>query len=168
MIQSEIIVRIRIKPHFKKYLISKSENKVEPIRFPRKHSYNIILINLVTNYNYLTSIPIDDKENVLEYFGSTKYLQAGNYISIVLPFNDRKDIRSYNYISVENQKKFTKEVATDFYFEFSRFLIHNMTPESIRKKMRKRLVEMFKNDYQIEEDDLKLESLYRYSTRIFG
>lgn len=157
-----VTVDIELKPYLKKYLVSKSENKQVPVRFCRKHDYNIMLIQLVTNYKCLKSIPVDDRENVRQYFSPSRHKNTCDCISIILPFNDRKDVRSYNYLSVQNKWKFTSEVRLDFNFEFSRFMYRELK----RGKQRTDIIEEFKNIHDITDDELKSESLYRFSSRL--
>ena len=132
MSHSVITVNIPIKPYLKKYLIEKSINGTEPLIFARKHIYNILLINLVSNYNSLNQIPVADKQNVIDHFS---HPDKENSVTIVLPFNEKKNILTYNYLSLKNKRVFRNEVATDFYFELARFLIRNLTPGSIRKDL---------------------------------
>lgn len=155
-----ITVNIELKPYLKKYLRAKSLNKTEPMRFPNKHHYNIMLVNLVSNYNRLNCIPIEDRENVLKYFHGSH--QPEGEIVIILPFNNKKNIQYYNYLSRDSKKLFRKEVRLDFNYEFTRFLVRNL------KKGIQRLdiCNDFKNLYDISEDDLKTESLYRYASRL--
>lgn len=154
-----ITVNIEIKPYLRKYLVAKSVNREEPVRFPNKHYYNIMLINLVSNYNRLQEIPIEDRQNVLEHFCSSPQPDG---LAIILPFNSKKDIRSYNYLSVKSKEKFRKELRIDFNFEFTRFLIRNLK----KGVQRLDICNEFKNLYEISEDELKTESLYRYSSRL--
>ena len=156
-----ITVDIEVKPYLRKFLLSKSNNKTEPIRFPNKHDYNILLWRLVTNYNNLTNLPVADKQNVIDYFKGSK-LDPESRVSIILPFNQRKDVRSYNYLSVKSKKDFRKEVRLDFNFEFTRFLFHGLKA----RKQRIIIINEFKCKHKITEDDLKSESLYRYSSRL--
>ena len=155
-----ITVNLEIKPYLRKYLVAKSVSKQVPVRFPNKHHYNIMLINLVTNYNSLQVIPIEDRENVLDYFHGSK--QPDDEISIILPFNDRKNIQSYRYLSVRSKQIFRKEVRIDFNFEFARFLVRNLK----KGVQRLDICNEFKNQFNIGEDELKTESLYRYSSRL--
>jgi hypothetical protein len=157
-----VTVNIEIKSYLQKFLISKSKNKVIPLRFPNRHDYNILLIRLVTNYNSLKEIPVKDRENVLDFFHMSKQETTGKGVSIILPFNDRKNILSYNYLSVRAKQKFRKEVRIDFNFEFSRYLYRNLKAG----KQRIEIVNEFKCLHNITEDDLKSESLYRYSSRL--
>lgn len=159
---SSILICLDIKPYLKKFLIAKSENKEEPVKFPRKSDYNVMLINLVTNYNSLNCIPVDDRENVLDYFKSSNQVNGPYRISIILPFNRRKDVRSYNYLSRDNKILFRNEVRLDFNFEFSRYLFTHLK----NKERRTDVVDSFKKLYNISEDDLKSESLYRHSSRL--
>jgi hypothetical protein len=155
-----ITVNIEIKPYLKKFLLKKSVNQETPVRFPNKHHYNLMLLNLVTNYNSLQAIPVEDRENVLEYFHGSR--KPEGEISIILPFNERKDIRSYRYLSVKSKQIFRNEVRIDFNFEFTRFLVRNLK----KGVQRLDICNEFKNLYEIGEDELKTESLYRYSTRL--
>jgi hypothetical protein len=141
-------------------LLKKSVNQQEPLRFPNKHHYNIMLINLVSNYYSLDSIPIEDRENVIDFFRGSK--QPEGCISVILPFNDRKDIRSYRYLSVKSKHLFRKEVRIDFDFEFTRFLVSKLK----QGMQRLDICNEFKKRYDINEDELKTESLYRHSTRL--
>lgn len=157
-----VTVDIELKPYLKKYLISKSENKQVPVKFARKHDYNIMLISLVTNYNCLKSIPIEDRENVKRYFSPSRHKNPQDGIAIILPFNDRKNVQFYNYLSVQNKWKFTSEVRLDFNFEFSRYMYRELK-KGIPRNI---IVDAFKKMYNITEDELKSESLYRFSTRM--
>lgn len=159
---SGILVNIPIKPYFRKYLLSKSENKQIPLKFPNGHYYNVMMHRLVTNYNSLKQIPVDDKQNVLDYFHNSIQPNQDESIAIILPFNERKDVRSYNYLSVASKKAFRREVKIDFNFEFHRFLVRNLR----NGKQRLDIVNEFKELHKITEEDLKTESLYRYSTRL--
>ena len=156
-----VTVYIKIKPYLKKYLISKSENKRVPVKFHRKHDFNIMLISLVTNYNYLKQIQIEDRENIKQYFSPSLHKNPDE-ICIILPFNDRKDVRSYNYLSVQNKWKFTSEVRLNFNFEFSRFMYRELK----KGKQRKDIINEFKKLHNISEDDFKSDSLYRFSSRL--
>jgi len=159
---STVLITIQIKPYLKKFLIAKSVGKTEPVKFARKSDYNVMLIGLVTNYNSLKQIPLDDRENVLEYFKPSVQDNSKKTIHIILPFNNRKDVRSYNYLSEKSRIKFRNEVRLDFNFEFSRFLYREMK----KGKQRSDIINAFKNKFKISEDDLKSESLYRHSSRL--
>ena len=62
-----VTVSIEMKPYLVKYLLIQSENLEQPMIFPRKHPYNIMLINLVTNYYHQRSFPLEDRENAINY-----------------------------------------------------------------------------------------------------
>jgi len=112
---SHITVKIKVPPYIKKYLIAQSVNKKEPVAFERKHIYNISLIQKISNYNYLEKISLDEKDDVFDYFFNR--WTSFESISILLPFNKRKDVRSFNYISKHCKQEFVTEVKEDFYFE---------------------------------------------------
>lgn len=160
---SPVTVRIKVPPYIKKYMIAQSENNEEPLVFPKKHIYNISLVNKLCNYNYLKYIPLCERDNVYEYFYHAKHhLNTYDYVSVSLPFNERKDPRSFNYLGRYSKYKFVKEVKEDFYFEMTRYLIKKM-----RENMqRKQAILEFTEFYNINEDDIKFETLYRQTTRI--
>lgn len=155
-----ITVDIEMKPYLVKFLLSKSTDGKLPLRFPRKSHYNLMLLNLVTNYNALSCIPIEDRQNVLDYFKPSR--QSTDGITIILPFNDRKNILSYNYLSISSKKRFRNEVRLDFNYEFGRFMFQKLR-ECVPRNI---ICEMWKKKLNITEDDLKTESLYRYSSRL--
>jgi hypothetical protein len=119
-----------------------------------------MLTNLVSNYYSLSSIPIEDRENVIDYFRGSH--QPADGVPIILPFNNRKNIQSYRYLSVRSKQIFRNEVRIDFNFEFMRFLVHNLR----RGMQRLDICNEFKIFYKISEDELKTESLYRHSSRL--
>jgi len=160
---SEVTVRIKVPAYIKKYMLAQSVNQTEPAEFPPKHIYNISLVQKSSNYNYLKYIPIAERDNVYEYFYHVSHqLPTFEYITIALPFHEIKDPRSFNYLGRVSKYSFVKEVKEDFYFELTRFLIKRLKQNVQRKDA---IVE-FLEFYKITEDDLKLESIYRQTTRI--
>jgi hypothetical protein len=157
---SLITVDLPIKPYLVKYLIRKSNNKAIPLRFPNKHYFNLLLISLVTNYNSLSCIPLEDRDNVIEYFKSSS-VKPGT-ISVVLPYNEIKNVLYYNYFSVKAKQKFRSEVRMTFNLEFSQYLIRHLRLNIPRLQ----ICENFKKKYNITEDELKTETIYRYSSRL--
>jgi hypothetical protein len=154
-----ITIEIPIKPYLVKYMIHKSQNRTLPLRFPNKHYFNLLLNQLVTNYNSLPQIPVSDRDNVLDYF---KASSVPNVVSIVLPHNEAKNIKSYNYLSVKSKKKFRTEVRMSFNLEFTLYLIKHLRLNIPRLT----ICENFKKRFQITEDELKTETIYRYSSRL--
>jgi hypothetical protein len=160
---SPVTVKIKVPPYLKKYIIAQSVNKAEPVQFDRKHIYAISLILKTSNYNYLQYIPLKERCNVYEYFYHPKNQSPTfEYIDIRLPYNDRKDVRSFNYLGLHNKYRFISEVKEDFYFEMTRVMIKKMRTNASRKEA----LEHFLKTYNITEDDIKFESLYRQSSRI--
>lgn len=160
---SEVTVRIKVPGYIKKFLIAHSVNGDEPVVFPPKHGYNISLVQKITNYNYLKYIPIAERDNVYEYFyHPTHQLPTFQYISILLPFNERKNVLSFNYLGRVSKYQFVQEVKEDFYLGLSRYLIKKMR----QNVQRKDAILEFMEIYNITEDDIKFETLYRQTTRI--
>ncbi len=160
MSNKQITVLVLLKPYLQKYLISKSVNKCLPIRFPNKHFYNLLLINLVTNYYSYKQFPLSEKHNCISYLKPPSF--SPNEIPIVLPYSCKKDITYYRYLSHKSKLLFSQEVKNDFNLEFSRYLVKNLS----KKIPRLDICNNFKDMYDISEDDFKTESLYRYSSRL--
>ncbi len=148
---SPIVIKIEVPAWMKKYLIFQSENKTEPLEFHRKHNYNRLLINLVTNRTdviiYKPDLHEEDINNAI--------------VKIKLPFNGYKDVYFYNKIGINNKKKFRAEVKIDFLFQYRTELRNKLC----RNIERKTATEEFLDKLKINEDELKYESLYRKYTR---
>jgi hypothetical protein len=160
---SPVTVRIKVPRYIRKYMLAQSENMEEPLVFPKKHIYNISLVQKLSNYNYLKYIPIHERHYVYEYFyHPNNQLPTFEYVSIALPFNERKNVHSFNYLGLHSKYRFVKEVKEDFYFELTRYIIKMMRQNVQRKDS----IAQFLEFYEISEDDIKFETLYRQSTRI--
>jgi hypothetical protein len=158
----KISVNIPIKPVLKKYLQKKAFHISQsgPLRFHDRHPYNILLIKLVVNYNRIHSIPISDKENVISHFRPNN--QCFHSIEIQLPSNSKKNILFHNYLSVAAKQKFRKFIWSDFIDEFILFLHSKLKLNVPRNKI---CIE-FMEKYDLTEDDIKTESLYRLTTHL--
>jgi hypothetical protein len=157
---SPVTVKIKVDPHIKKYIIAQSENKIEPLVFHHKHVYAISLVHKVSNFNAHNHFKIDERGNVIEYLSPHK--PDCNHVVIALPYSRAKDVRRFNYLSINAKRRFRSEVKDDFYFELIRFVIKRLR----RNIPRKTAIQEFYNRYDITEDDLKLESIYRQTSRI--
>ena len=157
---SPVTVKIKVQPYIKKYLIGKSENKVEPLVFARKHTYGKLLLDKVTIYNRHTSFPVAEKDYIYAYFYN-RWLTCES-VEIQLPYNEDKDVRVYNYLSRDRQYEIISHIKEDFYHELYWHLI------SRRRKgvQRKDLILEFIEKYNIGDDDISFESIYRQTTRI--
>jgi len=82
-------------------------------------------------------------------------------VKIKLPFNEVKDVYFYNKIGFHNKIKFRKEVKMDFLFQYRNYLRNEMMKNLERKKATEGFLELM----DINEDELKYESLYRKFTR---
>jgi hypothetical protein len=157
---SPVTVKIKVKPYIRKYLIAKSINKAEPIIFDSRNEYGHFLIGLLTNYYHQTSFPITEKENVYAYFNRGR--PNCEFLEIRLPFNRKKNILYTNYLPKHHQQIFINEITADFYQELNRFFKHNLD----KGIQRKDILHYFISQYNISEDDLKFESIYRQSSRM--
>ena len=149
---SPISVTIKVPAWMKKYLEFQSEDKSAKIlSFANKHQYNVFLINLVSNYRTV-SVPFKKK----------KETDINNSeVKIYLPFSNRKVIYFYNYISRYSAEIFRREINLDFLLDFKTYLRNNM----LQGMQRKIAIENFLKKYNINEDELKFETLYRKYTR---
>ena len=158
---SPVVVRTKVPPYIKKFLLAKSVNKTEPVLFCRHHPYGKLLIDKVTSYNRLTCLPLDEKDNVMAYFFATRW-KNGETIAIQLPFNNRKNVLFFNYFSQHRQKEFLSAIKEDFYHELYWYLVARR-----RKGVeRKEIIRSFMDKYDITEDDISFESIYRQTSRI--
>lgn len=157
---SRITVNIEMKPYLVKFLQHHAQDKQQPLKFPRKSEYNISLIRKVSNYYSQSSFPVIDREAVLEYHQPSS--PGRECVSIILPFSTKKNIASYNYLSRASKIEFRKEVKDDFNLAFHRFLVKNLQ----RGMRRTDILNNFMELYALTEDDIKYESLYRYSSRL--
>lgn len=157
---SQVTVKIKVPPYIKKYIVAQSVNKIEPLHFHHKHVYAISLVQKVSNFNACNHFRIDDRGNVREYL--SPHHPDPEHVVILLPYSRDKDVRRFNYLSVNDKRRFRSEVKDDFYFELIRFVIGRM-----RKNIpRKDAIQLFYEKYHITEDDLKFESIYRQTSRI--
>jgi len=154
------IVSIRLKPYLKKFIISISQNKAEPVRFKKGSDWNMLLKDLVTNYNQLRLLPIMDKERVILHFSSG--YSSNEIINIKLPRFRRKNVDYHNYISFDSEKEFVADITNYYKYCFRRHLRQSLSMGIQRKTA----IESFMKLHNISEDDVKYSSLYRYSTRL--
>jgi len=142
---SPISIKINIQPWVKKYLISISQNKCEPLEFSRKHEYNRLLINLISN----------------RYDIVNEKIFKENSVKIKLRYNQIKNVDFYNKIARNSAIEFRKQIKSDIMFAFYIFTKDKLLSGEQRKEA---IIKFFKI-HNISEDDLKLESFYRKFTR---
>lgn len=141
-------------------MLAHSLNKDEPAIFERKHIYNSKLITLLSNYNKLDKFPVNDREAVLDYF--LRHWRTDQCLTIQLPYNERKDIRSFRYLGINAMQLFINDVKEDFYYKLQK----HIKKRSCSNVQRKDSIMEFLKFYDITEDDVLFESIYRQTTRI--
>lgn len=141
---SPFTVHIEMPSYLQKYLRYHALNTTDPLQFPIKHDYNILLFRLLTNRKDTT--PVTDNKNAVE---------------IILPYNRHKDVFSYNRISEKNRILFRKAIKDDLFFDF-RYFVKEMIMQNIP---RTQATEIFLEQYGITEDDIQTESFYRSFSR---
>lgn len=147
---SPIHVYIEVPAWMKKYIIFQSEYNSEPVIFHNKHIYNRLLINLISNRPDIKILP-KPKE---------KYIN-NDIVKIRLPFNNIKDVYFYNKLSNRNKIEFRNQVKLDFLYQY----MTEIRKKTIQGMERKKATEEFLEMININEDELKYESLYRKFTR---
>ncbi len=148
---SRISISFSIPSYLKQFLIYESDHKEYKksgiLVFPKRHQYNLLLRNILTNRR--------DCFNSFE----NKY---DSVVKIKLPFNSYKDVYFYNMVSVKNRAYFIKEIRLDFEYAYVKYIRDAV----LYKKMQRKLAtEMFLDKYGIDEDMLKYGSMYRKYTR---
>jgi len=158
---SPISVNVKVAPFLQKYLYGKSENYEEPLVFCNKNPITNHLTSLVSNYNKLKFMNVQDREAVFLYLNQ-RYTTCAT-VSILLPWHKKKDPRVYNYLSFLKMQEFIRELKNEFYVELYEF----MRTRVIHGTERKKIIEQFLQIYDITEDDIKFETVYRQTVRIF-
>jgi len=130
---SQYTTELYIKPYLKDFLVGKFGD--EPIKFPRGHD----LINRITR---LTS-----KQ---PYRNFKRY----NNLKILLPYNDLKDPRIYNYLSDNSQKVIERYIYYLFNEVLHEHIMRNKKDMSIQGA-----IYNFFEIYRINMDNITLEGL---------
>jgi hypothetical protein len=146
---SPIVVNIEVPAWMEKFIAAQSENRnAEVLHFGKRHEYNALLINLVENYRntYPHAQPTPNNNSI---------------VRIYLPFSNRKDVYSYNKLSEKSREAFRREVKADFLHEFKR----QVRVDTLMGKQRKIAIEQFLDRYNIKENELRYDNLYRRYTR---
>lgn len=141
---SDVTVLIEIKPYLKKYLLKVygGEECKEPIRFPKGNDYNRMLVHA------LQKPPKDFKP----------CFDRLNTIEVVLPYNNLKNIRTFNYLSREDKIKFRKEVDADFTADYKKYISDTMKSENLNRKEATILcIKM----YDINENEITFDAFYK-------
>ena len=137
-------IRIKVKSYLKKYLIKLYGP--EPIKFPKNHYYNrFIVLRLKKPGKYFYE-KIDD---------------PSNYIEIMLPYNNLKNVVSYNYLSHESKIELRKEFLKDFRADFSKFISDKISEGFNRSDATILLM----NYYDLDDDDITFDAFYRKFSR---
>lgn len=149
----------RVKPHLQKFLIYLSENRDYPLTFRRGHWINLFLARQLSNFNQLKLFSIIDRRSVQQYYSAKR---SADTITINIRYNRVKDPRSYNYLSEQSKIIFRQELKNEFNLIFDRFVKKKM----LQNYTRKQAVLIFMRAFEITEDDIQFESLYRHSSRM--
>jgi len=139
---SDIIIRVKCEP----YLIRFFETLYgqSPIKFPKNSNFNTYLDV------FLDKTPLDFK--IPEYGDHT--------LEILLPTFERKDIRTFNYLSPKRQEIFTKEL-----WKFFKITFRSEISKSVLMGLdRKDAIELFIEKFNLSQDcwDFMEKDFQRY------
>jgi hypothetical protein len=157
---SPVTVKLKIKPYLKKYLIGKSINKEEPLLFDRKDEFGDIIFSCLTNHDQQKFLSINDKEFVYAYFNQR--WPRGEWCEIQLPYNRNFNVLYKNYLSDHNNRIIVDEITSRFYLELNKYLVFNID-KGVHRKV---ILHHFLGLYNITEDDVNFDSIYRQSSRM--
>ena len=155
-------VVVKLKPHLKKFALALTKNKTEPAIFPKESDWNLLLKSIVTNYHSAKSFPIKDKENSEQHFQKHSEINDSNKLIIQLPRDEHKNTSSYNYLSYNSENEFRSDLTNYYRFCFRRHLRRELA----KRTQRKIAVLSFMYLYSLTENDVKFDTLYKYSTRL--
>ncbi len=141
---SPIVVKIDMPVYLIKFLSAQSVSPEQPLAFPPKSKYNTLLVNLISNHGNIDDLPRDK-----------------SFVKIYLPYNEVKDVYYYNRISEKNRRCFRQEVKADFLFSFQKYIRDKL----LIGEQRKKAVSNFMDKYNLTEDDINSDSLYRKYSR---
>jgi hypothetical protein len=142
--KDRLTIKIKIKPHFKQFLLS-VYGKKEPLYFPKKDKFNDLLCLL------LAKPPLDYNPK----------LNGSDTIEIIIPYFENLNIMSYNYLSQRSQKTFVNRVKKRFWVTFEDFMDTcfrrniNVT-DSIAL-----FIEKYNLDYDEKIEDILRKDIYR-------
>jgi len=119
----------------------------QPMTFPKKNVFSRF---------FLTRLNVPP----LDYYPDT--VRYGT-LEILLPYNIIKDVRTYNYLSLESKEFFRKLVSIEFQLDFQGFCRLKISQGFTRKAA----TILFMNLYNIQDDDLSFSAFYRdYSRKL--
>lgn len=148
--KDRITVKISMEPHLKAFLLAVYRQD-PPIFFPKKDKLND-LIQLL-----LDKPPRDCKH---------KPHPEGEYLEVIIPYFEFKNIMSYHYLSADNQRIFCRRAKKLFWVTFEDFM-----DECFRQDLRRNdAINLFIDKYNIPVDskieDMLRKEIYR-SKKIF-
>lgn len=136
-----ITIKIEVKSYIKKYLVKVYGE--EPIMFPKKSHYNrLIVMNI-------QKTPEDYKHESFNNKCS---------VEIILPYNNLRDIRSYNYLSRDNVMALRKEFREEFEHDYKKCIDKAMRDEKLNRK--DATILCMKN-YNISDSDITFDAFYK-------
>jgi len=141
-------------------MLAQSENRAEPAVFHRYHPYLLKIIKHLSNFKSRQYFSLDEKECVKMHLSPNN--PDNESIVIALPWDSEKDPRRFNYLGRDSREQILKEVKSDFYLEMRSFIKILISMNYQRKIALLKFCEI----YDINEDDLKLGSIYRQSSRM--
>ena len=152
-------VKIKVLPYLKKYMIAHSVNEQMPVYFENHHWFYLRLLPYIEKYNRTKKKLYPDD---LMSFPNSNYID----LEIIIPYySDKYNLRHKNYISIKNATKFNKEVKTIFYADLVTYLNDFKAKNA---SLRNFAIDIFLMYFDINEDDVNYDTIYRQMTRVFS
>ena len=120
-------IQIPMPPLLKKFLQYKQAiSPEEPLVFPKQHYINKFLRTELVNIDALASMPIDERENVQQYYSSASPPPSGRQgvavAIIAIPnFSGWKVCHKKRFLTIGKKRKFIKTVKAIYNHELEQF-----------------------------------------------
>jgi len=132
---SKVTININIKTYLADYL--RAQHKSSPVIFRKNCSISLLIRDLLVKQP------------------ANKAINKGN-LSIILPYNNIKDPRIYNYLSENSIQIIEREI----YYEFFAVL-HRHMKKYESKMTKENSLKLFYELFHLNEDDIKFDTLKR-------
>lgn len=131
----KITIKIQIKDYLADYL--RAQHDSDPVQFKKNDSIGLFIRDL------LVKQPANQAPN------------EGN-LEVVLPYNQVKDPRVYNFLSENSQQILEREIYFEFYA-----VLHRHMKQYEGKMLKENALKLFYELFRLNEDTIKFDTLKR-------
>jgi ABC-type proline/glycine betaine transport system ATPase subunit len=112
----------------------------EPLRFPKQHFVNKFLKAHLINIDSLNNMPINEKENVQQYYKpqtlNSQLSTLNSQLSIAIPsFSSWKNHHKKRFITIKKKQLFVKTVKAIYKYEFEQFYWQHFKERKSKQKI---------------------------------